>query len=60
MQTKNEGQGKTHEGYSLDPLTAASLRVPLRTDLSREERAELARLNKELAAFAAAENQPQH
>lgn len=55
MQTAKEKQE-----YFLDPLIAASLRVPLRTNLSKEERAELARLKKELAALAATENQPQH
>lgn len=58
---KNKGQGKTHEGYSLDPLIAASLRVPLRTNLSEEERAELARLDAEQAAHKEKSgNQQQH
>jgi hypothetical protein len=51
---------KEKQEYSLDPIIAASLRVPLRTDLSKEERVELARLKEELAALTAVENRPQH
>lgn len=43
MQKKDE--------YRLDPVVAASLRVPPRTDLTEDEKKELARIDAYIAKF---------